>query len=345
MVDSPHLKKKNPDKKNGSKVSRKVTEVCEKQLFLKKLVAELRLRQEHLHCCHKQYSAFKKAREEAMTNPDIVTMQIDWSVNPKMRQTREEKSAYYDENQISLHTILVWSADGNNSISAMSDYTDHKAPAVFATINPVKEMVESGKKKINIVSDSPTSQCRNRKLFYLLQQFSLKYQITLHWIYLEAGHGKGIPDGIGAVVKSVIQDILAFNPDDPIYTVDQLLQKDFSDHLPNVSIVVYSEHHVEEVEQSIPDVKPIAGTMKIHDVLAKPSSKPILVKDTSDQQARSVCVTINKKSKIIVAQTAEGSDDDDKHDGDDDDDDGKDDDDEGDVLTATKKIKVKLRVR
>ena len=84
-----------------------------------------------------------------------------------------------------------------------------------------------------------------------------------------------------------------------------LLQKGFSDHLPNVSIVVYSEHDVEEVEQSIPDVKPIAGTMKIHDVLAKPSSKTILVKDTSDQQASSVDVTINKKSKIIVAQTAQ----------------------------------------
>ena len=38
--------------------------------------------------------------------------------------------------------------------------------------------------------------------------------IDLKWIYLESGHGRGIPDRIGATVKKAIKDLLLFHPDD-----------------------------------------------------------------------------------------------------------------------------------
>ena len=70
-MDSPHLKKKDGEKKKKAlKVGRKIADICEKDQFLKKLVVELRLCQDHLHRCHSQYSAFKEAREEAMTHPE-----------------------------------------------------------------------------------------------------------------------------------------------------------------------------------------------------------------------------------------------------------------------------------
>ena len=36
--------------------------------------------------------------------------------------------------------------------------------------------------------------------------------IDLKWIYLESGHGKGIPDGIGATVKKAIKDVSVGKP-------------------------------------------------------------------------------------------------------------------------------------
>ena len=76
----------------------------------------------------------------------------------------------------------------------------------------------------------------------------------MHWIYLDPGHGKGIPDGVGAVVKHAIKDIIMYNPDDPHYTVDQLIQSGLQDHLPSVKIEVYSED-VNSLESKLPDIQ------------------------------------------------------------------------------------------
>ena len=118
----------------------------------------------------------------------------------------------YDECQISIHAMYGWRTDRCQSDAALSDYTGHKAAAVMTSILPVlKNYVEEGKTTINIVNDSPTSQYRNRKIFYLIHQFAEEYNVTLNWIYLEAGHGKGIPNGTGTVVKQAIQNVITFN--------------------------------------------------------------------------------------------------------------------------------------
>ena len=55
----------------------------------------------------------------------------------------------------------------------MSDHTDHKAPVVMISTKPILEkLIKQEKKLINIISDSPTSQYRNHKMFYLVQQFA-----------------------------------------------------------------------------------------------------------------------------------------------------------------------------
>ena len=108
----------------------------------------------------------------------------------------------------------------------------------------------------------------------MIQQFANEYEVTVHWIYLEAGHGKGISDGVGAVVKRAINYIIMYNPDDPHYTVDQLIQSGLQDHLPSVKIVVYSEEDVNSLESKLPDIQRVVGTAKIHDILVEPFKKP-----------------------------------------------------------------------
>ena len=55
----------------------------------------------------------------------------------------------------------------------------------------------------------------------------------MKWIYLEHDHRKRISDGIGAVVKRSMKDIVAFNPDVPIYDAQQLLER-----LPDITLSI-----------------------------------------------------------------------------------------------------------
>ena len=116
--------------------------------------------------CHSQYKAFKQTRVDAQNDSEVATVQIDWSESVKMKQAREEKKAYYDEVQISIHAMYVWTVEMQQSFVAMSDHTDHKAPVVMISIKPILEkLIKQEKKLINIISDSPTSQYRTVKCF------------------------------------------------------------------------------------------------------------------------------------------------------------------------------------
>ena len=46
-----------------------------------------------------------------------------------------------------------------------------------------------------------------------------------------------------------------YNPYDPHYAFDQLLQSDLQDHLPSVKIVVYSKDDVISIENKLPDIQ------------------------------------------------------------------------------------------
>lgn len=128
---------------------------------------------DHKSRAHSQYKAFKLAREEAQSKSDVITIQLDWSENAKMRQSREEKSAYYHEDTVCLHPMYIWFEISRYSRCAISDCTDHKAPAVMTSIQPIlDELVKTGAKKINFISDSPTSQYGNRTMCWLLHSYS-----------------------------------------------------------------------------------------------------------------------------------------------------------------------------
>ena len=78
----------NPKSMKGNKISRKVPVSKKFCRFVIILSRELNKLKQHLKRVHTQYKAFKVAREEAVSEEDIVTVQIDWSENVKMRQAR-----------------------------------------------------------------------------------------------------------------------------------------------------------------------------------------------------------------------------------------------------------------
>ena len=185
--------------------------------------------------------------------------------------------------------MYVWTVETQQSFVTMSDHTDHKALAVMISIKPILEkLIKQEKKLINIIIDSPTSQYRNHKMFYLVQQFAKEYRVTIWWIYLEAGHGKGIPDWTGAVVKEAVWDIIAFNLDIPHYSVKDLFERGLQEKLPSKGIITYSKDAVISLAENIPETKGIVGTMKIHDICCYPQSNNTSVRNLSQEKAREV---------------------------------------------------------
>ena len=168
----------------------------------------------HLYRAHMQYRAFKEKRVRAETTDGVLTIQMDWSENQKVRQVQEEKGVYYHQDQYSIHAMRAWTKMGAFSHAAMSEETSHKATAVFASIEEVlQNYISEGITEINSVTDSPSSQYRTKNAFWLMKEFCVRYGIKLNWIFLEARHGKGIPDGIGGCVKRAMKDAVTFDPD------------------------------------------------------------------------------------------------------------------------------------
>lgn len=56
-------------------------------------------------------------------------------------------------------------------------------------------------KIINIFSDGPGSQFKQRYLFSNLHTWEEKHEIKLIWNFFATSHGKGVVDGLGGTVK------------------------------------------------------------------------------------------------------------------------------------------------
>ena len=131
----------------------------------------------------------------------------------------------------------------------------------------MNDLVDKGIKEINVASDSPILQYRNRRMVWMLHCYCKEKIIDLKWIYLESGHGKGIPDGIGATVKKAIKDLLLFHPDDPLYNVADLFSLNIQDCTTSIELHVYFKADVQKFNSSLPKVGEIKGILKVNEVL------------------------------------------------------------------------------
>ena len=69
---------------------------------------------------------------------------------------------------------------------------DHKVSAVFASLEPILlKYCQANVHQFNIISDSPTSQYRNKNVFWFMSKFCSLKNVSIDWICLEAGKGKG----------------------------------------------------------------------------------------------------------------------------------------------------------
>jgi hypothetical protein len=205
-----------------------------------------------IHCANikNQYESIKKIKENIMENECL--LHIDFSENYNTKYGSEIQSVHFgaSRSRLTLHTAVIYYHSDNGtktqSFCTISTCLRHDASSIWAHLIPILreiEMLVPKIRTIHIVSDSPSAQYRNKKVFYIMSQLQI-YLPALScviWHYCECGHGKGAPDGIGGVLKRSADRLVAFGK----YIIDiNSFVQGLKSTVSNIKIEIVHEHEV-----------------------------------------------------------------------------------------------------
>ena len=251
------------------------------------ILKELKEFREHVHRVSAQYTAVRELKRSLPVNHVICHM--DFAENYLCSQADEVQSAYFDKQGVTLHPSVVYyrpTQDGpllHKSYVVTSNELSHTAASVMAFI---EELIPEIRKLvpdvdcINYISDSPTSQYRNKVILHMLAEHTELFGTKASWLYLEAGHGKGPCDGVGGTAKRMADDAVK-QQKAVIQDADDFFRWG-SQSSTQIKYIFVDSVSCENMKDKIGkmSLKPIKGTMKVHSVI--PVSKGIIaVRDTS----------------------------------------------------------------
>ena len=159
-----------------------------------------------------QYEHLKSLKENLAVNEVIV--QMDFAENYTCQSVEEVQSVYWNASMVTLHPTVAYfqSETGemtHQSMVFVSDEMGHNSSTVFAFLEeliPELKVILPEIKHIHYFTNSPTSQYRNKTIFYLPSHHKDLFDVNASWNYFEAGHGKGACDGVGGFVKHVADE-------------------------------------------------------------------------------------------------------------------------------------------
>ena len=215
-------------------------------------------------------------------------LRMDWSENAKLFQCRLEKSNFYFDIQVSVNTAVAYQCnDSVQCVGSLSDNTDHKNAAAI-----LKAMLKAMLSKINlnmeeieqlfIITDSPTSQYRNKGCAFLTKRFAEENDV-ITWIFTESGHGKGPMDGVGATIKNSINNSMIAAESIPNVSVRRAADAVPILNLVDVEICQYDICHIDKIKEILPGSKTLSisckkfAISKVHEMFfSKEQSQKIL---------------------------------------------------------------------
>ncbi|CAH0726839.1 unnamed protein product, partial [Brenthis ino] len=228
------------------------------------------------HCLNivQQYKSINELKKSL--TPREVLIHMDFSENYITKFHEEVQARHFGGSPelITLHSSVSYFLDADtgtykiNSMCTISDYNKHDAQAIWAHIIPIIERLKDFTTDIDTIhflTDSPSSQYRNRKIFFIISQLQQQFPNlnNVTWNYLESGHGKGAPDGIGAVIKRTADACVRFGQD--VGTLEDFWNV-IKAKMKNIEIHIITKKDIED--RKIPqNVNIFKGTMSVHQVL------------------------------------------------------------------------------
>ncbi|KAK7131742.1 hypothetical protein R3I93_018339 [Phoxinus phoxinus] len=228
----------------------------------------------HVYNIRHQYAALRGLKENL--SEDEVVLHIDFAENFLCKYSSEIQAVHFGDShkQASLHTGVAYTKNSVISVCSISSSFRHDPCAIWAHLSKVLTFLKDQYPTLSVlhvVSDGPTTQYRSKKNFYFFT--NIPYQMgwkKLTWNFLEAGHGKGPADGIGAAVKRRADDIIARGKDIPNARV---LFEELQQQKSATELFYVEPEEIESMDILVPsELQTIRGTMKIHQIIsASPS--------------------------------------------------------------------------
>lgn len=264
-----HLYKKNS--KDGIEVKTKKTIKTQKSGTVLELInmfeADIAAFKTHSFNSLHQANCYKNCIDNLLDGE--IAIHCDFSQNYECKMAEEVQSMHFgaSKTQVTLHTGVIFYKGGQKSFCTVSPSNEHQPHAIWAHLKPIIDIGKSlvtNLKKIHVFSDGPSSQYRQKKNFYLINYFSSLNDIDVTWSFFESGHGKGVADAIGGVVKRCLDRQVSYGRDiinaaDVYSTLESLVK--------SINVVYVTETEIESMKECVPNnLKTIKGTMNIHQI-------------------------------------------------------------------------------
>ena len=260
-----------------------------KEQFLEYFEEQFKLFEEHVTIMRNQYAEIRKLKQGLKAHECVIHM--DFAENYNCRNMDEVQSAYWSQAQVTLHPTVIYHKDAQDdnvhtSHVYISDDLNHTSNTVITFIKDLTEKVKEldpDMAHVHNWTDSPTSQYRNKTIFYLVSNHQALFGMNASWNYFEAGHGKGPCDGIGGATKRNADQASKAGK----YTIQDA--HDFFEWTQssacNIKSVKYTFIPKEQCEVVAAEIatwktKPVKGTMKLHQVIGE-GNGVVIVRDKS----------------------------------------------------------------
>ena len=252
-----------------------IKKVEQKDRFVEHFLTTLASFREHVNRVKNQYKQIQTLRGKLQENELLVWM--DFAENYNCHTIEDVQSSYWNGDMVTLHTTVVYMPNQTHkSFVAISDDMGHNAVTVIAILNkliPLLQNLNPNLKQIYYLTDSPTSQYRNKTIFQFLSYHKEQYGIDARWDYLEAGHGKGPCDGLGAAVKRAADDsvkqgkCVIQSPEDFFaWTQGDPKSSTISYFYVNKVDVQECQKHIDNKKDGL---QPVTGTLQVHAVVTE----------------------------------------------------------------------------
>lgn len=233
-----------------------------------KFLEELSMLKSHIQRSFYQYHAAKLARDRGLHCADEVTLHIECSPLSLYRSPGTDSGPSEPAAVFTFLTGYLWSQNCEQALAAVSENKDYSTSGIWAGLEKILlSIVKAGKKKINIISDSPTNKYRNKSNFYYMSDFARMYGVCFRWIFLELSHQLGNADLIRFEIERTVKEELAENPDMSLAKseIQKLVQS-------RTSIILdsYSHEDVLKYKLNLPKLKVVQGTQKFDEVIILP---------------------------------------------------------------------------
>lgn len=246
---------------------------------------------EHFFVTNHQFQELKRMKENI--GMDEVYIIVDFSQNYICKYNEETQAAHFgaSKKQISLHTGGFYFKQENGvrgvtTFVTVSEALRHDAGAIWAHLLPILKLIRDtvpNVKIINVQSDGPSAQYKNKNNFYLFRHFceELKMQ-NATWNFTAAGHGKSVADAAGANVKSLCDRYVANGND--VLTGDDIVT--LVNSKSKIKAYLIENDHIAEIDPLLPqNLKPVPGTLSVHQVVwVKEQEKALFFRSLSCQQ-------------------------------------------------------------